>query len=192
MRVQVCALSVSAVCGGLALALNDARSELIDTSHLYYQGQFENLDATKNSIFGTARIESSQIKGHLRSGGDPAYRSKEFANWFLIYGSNGHPLNPTTLKLRYQRMPNGSASAMMESDALTRQLQKFDAKAFVTVALGHIRSKKPGYFSRSVGAVTYEARPFRLSKAECLPCHSGMKLGDPVAIGVWATVPVNK
>ena len=38
----------------------------------------------------------------------------------------------------------------------------------------------------------HEVRPVRLSKKECLSCHPGMKLNDPVALIVYSTAPFVK
>lgn len=165
------------------MAVAESRKELVDASHAYYQSQFDNLELTKSGVFGTARVELSKIKSHARSGGDPAYRSKEYANSFVIYGNHGLQLDGK-LEVRYHRFANGD---LRSPDLKPNSMQEFVqqvAKRFLA-----------GNFSpviKQVGDTTLEARPFRLSKPECISCHSGMKIGDPVAIGVWIIAPKKK
>ena len=65
---------------------------------------------------------------------------------------------------------------------MTKQIRKKVAAANLGQDFDFETAKHYGY-----------AKPLKLTKKECLPCHQGMKVGDTVAISVFTHVkPDNK
>lgn len=152
---------------------------LVEASDAYYQSQFANLEFIKMGKFGTSRVEISQINAHGRDGGDPAYRSKAWYSSVSIYGSHGKPLTPKTLSRRYSRFANG------ESVIAPKEFPQFATDKVLADAIMRFSSAKAEPLVIRRKSAYAEIRPVRLSKSECLKCHTDMKLGDPVALMVY-------
>jgi hypothetical protein len=169
---------------------NGERTALIDKMHAYYVKQFDDLKMTKEGVFGTSRIESSKIKNHDRSGGDPGYQSKDWYNTVQIYGSHGKPLVAGKTEFRYNRLPNGLPYGYKEVDMAYRTPSESRAMASVKAGLIDTAVKRWASGNHSPCGATYghvymEARPILMDKKECLSCHTGMKLNQPVAVMVY-------
>ncbi|MBL8064487.1 MAG: hypothetical protein JNM34_01385 [Chthonomonadaceae bacterium] len=176
---------------GLASHIPPSATKLIDATHSYFQSQFDNLELTRSGKFGMSRIEVSSIGSHVRSGKDPSYSNKEYATSFRIFGSSGHPLSPETVALRYSRFPGGGHS----DDSLASRswaIPGFDeGKKIKTIVAGLAKGVSwPVQGPKS--KLIWQARPIVLSKKECLSCHSGLLVGDPVAIAVYVLNPIVK
>ena len=167
-----------------------SRSALIDQMHAYYVKQFDNLKMVKDGLFGTSRIESSKIKEHYRDGGDPGLQSKEWFNIVQIYGNHGNPLQSEKLELRYSRTPNGLPAGYKEAELVPKdpaeaQKQTRAKARLIETAVKRWASGKIGPWGAQFGGIYMQVRPLQLDKSECLDCHRGMKLGDPVAAMVY-------
>ena len=162
----------------------ESAPEIVDRMHRYYVSAFENLEMNQSGKFGTSRVEMSQIGNHVRHGGDPAYGNKDWLSAVTIYGNKGKTLNAKTIELRYTRMPNGSRS---NPTAKLPNTLEFVAKAVKVFADPNRTSLVMNH-----GAAYFEARPIRMTKKECLSCHTEQKLSDPVAIMLYFVEPKAK
>lgn len=176
---------------GLSASTPDERSrkELVDAMHNYYVSQFENLTMTKEGVFGTGRVEQSKITNHVREGGDPGYARRDWMNSVTIYGNHGRPLKPGQVTQRYSRFTNGSPGSNEFTASDARLIGKAH-KEIVAEATKAYSSGRVGNLTKKAGSTFLEARPIRLTKKECFPCHEGMKKNDPVAIMVYTMTPV--
>ncbi|MBX7134311.1 MAG: hypothetical protein K1X67_16685 [Fimbriimonadaceae bacterium] len=152
---------------------------LVKASDTFYQGQFANLKLAQMGKFGVSRIESSQIKTHSNLSVDPAVRSKTWMSSVQIFGSHGKPLDVRMLSRRYYRSPTTLAAIKPKS------VPNFASDAILADAIRRfsLPNTKPVVMRRD--SFYSEIRPVRLSKPECLKCHTDMKLGDPVALMVY-------
>lgn len=189
-RVMVTGATALAVIAVTAQNGNAERSALIDKMHTYYVKQFDNLQMTKDGVFGASRIESSKIKHHGRSGGDPGYESKDWYNMVQIYGNHGQPLVPDKMVLRYSRLPNPLPAGYKEAEMVpknpadARDLPKVKA-GLVQTAANRWKKGDMAPWGTQYGHVFMQVRPIVLDKSACLGCHTGMKLGQPVAAMVY-------
>lgn len=181
-RVLVWASPLCVVAIGLCLQPKAARTEteLIDRMHAYYQSQFDNLEMVKSGLFGTARIETSKIKGHLRQGGDPGYDPPGFTTYVSIFGNHGSRIDPSTISNRYHRL-QGPERVRIQERPDPKKVEELLAKAAEAASKG----KKSALSVRSNGW-RIEIRPIVLSKPECLKCHAPLKQRDAVALAMYS------
>lgn len=150
---------------------------IVDKAHAYFVEQFENLAPTKFGRFGTSRIETTKIKGHFREGGVPAKASGPSFT-VTIYGNRGKPID-SKLEKRYSMWRQSTAkdsplpNTTVDKITLLRAFNEFNKK----------NVNKYVVLSRTDYV---DIRPIRLSKRECLNCHTGMRQGDIVALSVYA------
>ena len=176
-------LSFAVVYAGSVMG-EPTRSEVIQQMDDYYQAQFADLELTNKGMFGTSRIESSDIRNHGRQGGDPGYSAKEWSTAVTIWGNRGKPLDAQKMERRYSRLPNRSAATDRMEVGDAEELESFvrnSAKKFSA------RLKKPT--SLELGTRYFEARPILLSNRKCLSCHSSSRLNDPIAVIVYSVSP---
>src|SRR6185503_2205305 len=159
-------LGIAVVSGATSLS-GPTRSEVVQQMDDYYQAQFANLELTEKGMFGTSRVESSQIRNHGRDGGDPGYKAKEWSTAVSIWGNHGKPLDPEKIERRYSRLPNRSAIDDKSGANDGAQYEAFIRKAAKKFSTGF---KKPT--SLELGSRYFEARPILLSNRKCLSCHS--------------------
>lgn len=151
----------------------------------YYQNQFADLELVKAGMFGTSRVERSEIEHHRRQSGDPGYGSENWVSTVSLFGCKGKPLNAASLSSRYHRLPNGeSAVAPQDFPHIDESVLASAVKRFASPKAKPLVIRRKGVFA--------EIRPVRLSKPECVSCHSGSKLGDPVAMMVYVVSPRKK
>lgn len=169
----------------------DPRKKLIDTMHQYYVGQFDNLDMTKDGYFGVSRIESSLIRNHSRSGGDPGYKSDGFSTAVQIYGNHGKSMTLENVSLRFSRYPGSPPSGyrlpLTESASIRKVYNGLIVDSVKSFAKGNLAP-----LVKSVDTTVMEARPLTITKPECLSCHTEVKKGGAVAIIVYTTTPFVK
>ncbi|MFZ4507108.1 MAG: hypothetical protein ACOYON_05345 [Fimbriimonas sp.] len=150
---------------------------VVNKVHNHFKARFDDLSATKKGLMGTSRVELDLVKGHYTRSTPPGYDENGWTVGIAMYGTHGKPLKGNKLELRYSRFskvagPRGSGLAFAR-EALV-QLQR-DPRRVIT-------KQKEG--------VRWVARAFTLTKPACLPCHSGMKVGDPVLVGVYTVAPI--
>lgn len=188
MIVKSLALALSAAAVAATAYAPDPRHELVVQSHDYYQKQFDNLMLNDKDMFGTSRVEWSKIKNHARQGGEPMFGSEIWHNWIVFYGNHGKPLD-SNAEIRYRRSPNGTHAGQRIPDV---KPTVEESQAFAERTIAALNKGKKGPFLFRKGDFVIEALPFRLSSDKCLSCHTGMKVGDPVALGMYYTVPYEK
>ncbi|GEM_PF-6805207 len=182
-RVEMIAVTVMALC---ALQADFRRPEDVVTAmDAYYQSQFADLELAKAGIFGTSRVESSEIGHHRRQGGDPGYRSEAWVTTVSLFGCRGESLKAATLSNRYRRLPNGTSAVEPED------FPKIDEGVLASAVKRFASTKAKPLVIRKKD-VFVEIRPVRLSKRECLSCHSWAKVGDPVALMLYVVSPKKK
>src|SRR5689334_2966637 len=109
--ITVTLLGLLIVSGGV-----DSRRQTIDLMDHYYQTQFADLEMIKEGVFGTSRVETSNIKNHSRKGGDPGYNPKEVVTEVKIFGNEGKKLDPGSIRQRFHRLRSpGKAGDPMAS-----------------------------------------------------------------------------
>ncbi len=59
---------------------------------------------------------------------------------------------------------------------------RFDVDTLIKAAAKESLQGNAGPFTHQSNGWTLQIRRVNLSKTECLPCHQGQKLGDPVAL----------
>lgn len=192
MRKAAIPLLALGVIASNVLAQHDdeaAAKAVVDQAHDYYVKEFNDLALAKEGVFGTARIERSEIKNHRRDGGDPSYRNDKFQSTVWIYGAHGKSLSSGAVTQRYGRSPSSVPSGYQpaKSKASTLNVPKFVEAA---VSAWTKRGARP--LVKWDQGVRLEARPILLSKKECLNCHKGMKLGQPVAVMVYQLAQLEK
>lgn len=140
-----------------------------------YQETFDDLSLIGENRFGISRLESTDIVKH-------AVRAKskvegyDFGYSLTIYGNKGDMLNADTMKRRYHRLQLPSFSVVIpDADRPKIPAHRLE----FTKQL--LRGKNPSGVLK-VGNVVYVLRPIRLSKKECLNCHTSNRLNDPIAI----------
>lgn len=140
-----------------------------------YQETFDDLSLIGDNRFGISRLESTEIAKH-----EVRAKSKvegyDFGYSLSIYGNKGERLNADTMKRRYHRLqyPSfGIAIADADRPKIPAHRKEFTQQL--------LRGKNPSGVLK-VGDVVYVLRPVRLSKKECLSCHTANKLNDPIAI----------
>ena len=193
MRILACAISTGIACSAAFSGQQkpESREQLLDRMHVYYVKQFEDLEAVKRGEFGVSRIEKNDIKKHARRGGDPGLASRDWSNVVEIYGNHGMPLIPGEVTQRYSRFPNrvysGTNTAPYDMKAATEARLEL-----VNTAVKSWRNPEPKPIGKSIGTLRLEARPILLTRKECLSCHKGMKLNQPVALMLYSVVPFTK
>jgi hypothetical protein len=150
-----------------------------------YQEVFDDISLIdKDNRFGVSRLEGSSITGHgsgrKRYGQVPGHTVG-----VVIYGNKGKPMEPGAYGQRYSRFPfPGHRGAAPDLLVVGRSVAKKAVAAYSKGNLAPVVAKS--------GLVTVEAHPIRLTKKECLSCHGGMKVGDPVAVIVVSSAPSQK
>lgn len=146
-----------------------ARVRIVEEVHRKLQSQFDDLKNLDKG-FGVSRIEINKVLRHP-IGSPGGYDEDGWRVGIGIYGNDGKPLDAAKLKLKYTRFGAESAVRVVENPA---------ADALKKFAKGQT---EPYVWRR--GDMVVEARFFRLTDKKCLGCHTGMKLNDPVAIGIY-------
>ena len=159
----------------------------IEEADKYYQALFLDPALTAKGSFGVNRVIGSEMEGHNGSGTDPLYGRKDLGSMVFIYGNGGKRLNPATIRQRFFRSPNPalvwlSRSKTPHADENSyARIQSEVESAIKEAAKKSLTSDVKSFTRQSIGR-TLEIRRVNLSKMECLPCHTGQKLGDPVAL----------
>ncbi len=140
-----------------------------------YQETFDDLSLIGENLFGVNRSETSKIERHIVRARSKV-KGYDFSFSLTIFGNKGMPLNADSMENRYSRWADPSFTmAMSQSD---RPKIPAHRKEFTKQLLS---GKNPSGVLK-VGNVVYVLRPVRLSKKECLSCHTANKLNDPIAI----------
>lgn len=162
----------------------ESRKAHTDRVHDEFKALFEDMSLVEKGMLGVSRLETLGLDAH--GGGRPksaVARSTDWRTIVEIYGAKGAPLSPTTITVRYHNwMASGSRMSRnsIDSSELARQ------------AVKKLAAGEKGPFIAKSDETEVDLRPIRLSKKECLSCHKGMKLNDPVALlAVW-TAPKPK
>ena len=181
------ALSLWVVVG--AVGPGASKSEkLVDKMHDHYVERFNDLEATKRGVFGASRVESDNINSHHKPGGDPGYDPEGFQTTVAIFGAHGKPLTTSNLSLRFSRHPG----PVKNDERLPAPPARKDNRSELDKGKGVVKkwAKDGGKpVTAKEGETLWEARPIRLTKKECVSCHAGMKLNDPVAVIVYRVTP---
>lgn len=145
-----------------------------------FQEQFRDLALVEKGIVGMSRMESASIIRH--GGGAPgrAIRNKEFRLAVFIFGNRGSRLDFKTVRTGYARPAFGGGPEVIRFNYKDPTLKE---------AIKRFQDRKVNSVVVKRGVVRWELRPVRLSKKECLSCHKGMMLGNPVAVMVYGTAP---
>ncbi|HRF61066.1 MAG TPA: hypothetical protein PLH94_14270 [Fimbriimonadaceae bacterium] len=173
MRILLVALPLALI-GAAATqpGSESARSQIVEEIHTKLQDQFNDLTDLDRG-FGVTRIETNQITRHP-VGNAGGYQVDGWTTGIQIFGNDGKRLDAAKIKSKFVRFGGGSAAKVVANPA-TEALKK--------LAKGE---KEPFVWRR--GDAVVEARFFRLTEKKCLGCHADMKLGDPVAIGIYRSV----
>ncbi|GMV88421.1 MAG: hypothetical protein AMXMBFR81_13520 [Chthonomonas sp.] len=188
----------------IALALAPAQEPTVtDLLHAYYDGVFQDLSLTEGkwveveqngkavrrwqpARFGVSRIRGTPVVGqHYLDWTALSRKAAEEAKangveyFATVYGNGGKPLSAETLAKRFGPEAVNSTSMNIKGINPDNHLK------FAKLALEPIR--KGSTLQRKVDTWMLEARGVFLSKPECLKCHAGMKVGDPVAVMVYGT-----
>lgn len=188
----------------IALALAPAQEPTVtDLLHAYYDGVFQYLSLTEGkwveveqngkavrrwqpARFGVSRIRGTPVVGqHYLDWTALSRKAAEEAKangveyFATVYGNGGKPLSAETLAKRFGPEAVNSTSMNIKGINPDNHLK------FAKLALEPIR--KGSTLQRKVDTWMLEARGVFLSKPECLKCHAGMKVGDPVAVMVYGT-----
>ncbi len=133
--------------------------------------------------FGVTRVESA-LKGHGLLGAHASDRparerlARVRSGWHVMVSclhNGGKALNPAAM----------SKDVLTWEEGLPRDWDTGIAKgSFAEIT-------RLGRSSRKVNGWYVEARAVRMSKRDCLSCHTWGKLGDPVGIMVYAVRPKN-
>lgn len=184
-------LALGVVASNVLAQHNDeaAAKAVVDEAHNYYVKEFNDLSLAKDGVFGTARIEISEIKNHRRDGGDPSYRDDKFQSTVWIYGAHGKPLLSGSVSNRYSRSPGAVPAGYRPAINKTARV---NVASFVEKAVSAWAKSGAKPFVKWDQGLRLEARPIVLSKKECLSCHKGMKLGQPVAVMVYQLARLEK
>jgi len=162
----------------------NVRRQFVDVIDAFVQERFLDLSATEKGEFGVSRIESNMIDAHFKRTNPPVKKDGLGAG-VAIYGAKGKALKPENLQHRFSRWGHDSAVPPERLRKLMVDLKQISA----TVSEF---AKDPKMERKEFARNPYYAqiRPVRLSKRECLSCHQGMKLGEPVALVVYTILPM--
>lgn len=162
-----------------------ARRRFVDEIDKALQERFIDLSETEKGRFGISRIEANMIDAHFKRT-NPPVRKDGLSGGIAIYGSKGKPLDPKTMQVRFSRWSGSSAGIPPE------QMRKLmvDLKEISATIPGFKRDKKLDRKEFARKPYYAQIRPIRLSQSECLSCHKGMSLGDPVALAVYTALPL--
>jgi len=163
---------VDALQAGFQSALNDlSMNELHDTIIKDRDGK---VTTVKMAQFGLARTPPAMIvhDGVMRNTNTPAQIGVEggVVEFFAV-SSLGKPLEAHKMTLHTDVGPFAFRATKQDTHAIL---------AFAERARNAF-AKKSSY-SGTLLDCDAEARPLKLSKPECLPCHKESKVGDPLAI----------
>ncbi len=177
---------------------------VVDLLHAYYDGVFQDLSLTEGkwvegevngkkvprwqpARFGVSRMRGTPVVGqHYLDWTALSRKAAEEAKangveyFATVYGNGGKPLSADTLAKRF-----GPEAVNSTSMLFNKGIDPDNHLKFAKLALEPIR--KGSALQRKVDTWMLEARGVFLSKPECLKCHAGMKVGDPVAVMVYGT-----
>ena len=128
-------------------------------------------------IFGVRRVPTIPVlhNGVLRDSDVPMTFGTD--TWKVDYyavSNSGKPLSQ-----RHMHFHTGFGSfAGAHPEQLSKEVVEFADKALPAFSKGNV-------FPGKINGLEAQARPLRLSKAECLSCHKASKIGDPMAIIVY-------
>lgn len=177
------AVALASVASTSGSAPDKQIDKIIGEMDAKYQALFADLTLTKDGTFGIGRVEMDEIKSHGRKPSRP--ETPGFMTNVSIFGNEGKPLSSDRLDRRYTKDING----------VTHRRDKGEGRAEYELALKAVKGWSKGGHQpvKAVrGDVFFEARPVLLSKKECIDCHKGMKLNQPVAVMVYAVAPTGK
>ncbi|MBL8048554.1 MAG: hypothetical protein JNJ45_07730 [Chthonomonas sp.] len=120
-----------------------------------------------------------------------------------VFGYTGYPnkVDGTEMRLRYS---DGTMSPLQRWEELEKkdwnevtqkqyqqwqdQFEKLEAQAkdFAHEASATIAGRHDAIVTKDLGPVMLRAKAIRLDNKECMSCHGDMKLGDPLAVMVYA------
>lgn len=187
---------------------NQKADAFINTLHSGFVSRFEDLSEftkdgevmgfeevlkyRKHPRFGVSRLPDSKIKSHGSNVRSPLSNGNDFYYHTTIFGASGRPLTPNNIRVRYTR----------RSEFLSRapySLAK-DSPSHKPINIHSLAKKVVGQWSKSPakpvrikdGVRILEVRPVKLSNKDCLKCHVGMKVGDPVAAIAYNLIPIVK
>jgi len=167
----------------------------IDALQRGYQSALDNLDMTK-----MREIVSRDANGKtIKIKAPPTFGVNRTPTFFMLHDSairdTGVPSFVQTpgVQLLFwavsaQGKPLATGKLIVHKDnatdapAPTAALTK-DLLAFATAALPSMAGKD--LYSGQIEGNDAQARPLRVSKAECLPCHQESKVKDPLAIMIY-------
>lgn len=167
--------------------VKDVRLEVIDLADRFYQSRFIDKELTSKGVFGVNRVVSSKIEAHGMETADPAYGRRDVGSSVYIYGNKGKSLNSRLIVMRYHRLMNPTKDGEVkpgDTRGIIRIVQppKDAIDILVREAAKKSIAGNPGPFTKDSNGWLLQVRRVNLSKSECLPCHKGQKLGDPIAL----------
>ena len=146
-----------------------------------FQEQFRDLALVDQGFMGMNRIDRALITKHGGGAIPRATVKKDILLTVLIFGNKGKKLDFATVQTRFVRPAFGEGSEKIKFNHKDPTLKE---------AIKRFQDRKVNSVTVKRDAVRWELRPVRLSKQECLSCHKGMKMGDPVAVMTYGTTPV--
>lgn len=157
----------------------ESRRQFIEKLDKHYQERFLDLDGIKDGRMGLSRVEMNDIKDHALRRAVSTSEATLYAN-VTIYGAHGKPLKDDNLRLGYSlgsvrtNLPPGKLRELVISlKDVTASIPRFQ------------KDRKLDRIEINRLPIYAQLRPVRLSRAECLSCHVGMKIGDTVAIAAY-------
>lgn len=167
---------ISRIHAGIQKALEDlAATESRTVTGVNFKG--EKTTMTVPATFGLRRVPTVTVlhNGVLRDSGVPAFQpSPNYRLDYFAVSRTGKPLQVGRMRLQDDFKP----AYIDINHGLEKEILEFADRSLAVL-------KKKDVYSGTVGDMKTTARPLRLTKAECLKCHSGSKIGDPLAIMVY-------
>ncbi|MBV6459156.1 MAG: hypothetical protein HONBIEJF_02299 [Fimbriimonadaceae bacterium] len=163
------------------------RREFVDEIDRIVQERFMDLSATQKGEFGISRIESNMIEAHFKRT-SPPIKKHGLGAGIAIYGAKGKALDVGPLECRFLRW---SAWAGGPNSGKLRKLT-LDLKEIAATVPEFSRDRKLDRKEFARKPYYAQIRPIRLSKKECLPCHKGMSIDEPVALAVYTILPTGE
>jgi hypothetical protein len=159
--------------------------------HRKFQSDFEDLDPVLASHCGFTRVDyfsyhpSDILRAEPGKKIDPQHKRFPIhasdASLFAAFSRRGKSLQEGELELYFVV---GGGSALAENNNKPPKLWGEIGK-WAHESAKSLRDNPDGFAVRMFQDRSFEAHMIRLTKEECLPCHQGMKLGDPVAVMVY-------
>lgn len=144
-----------------------------------FQEQFRDLTLVEKGFVGMSRLDRVVITKHGGGATPRAIVKKDIRMAVFIFGNEGKKLEFTSIKKRFER-PAIGGDERVEFEQRDPTLKE---------AIKRFQNSKVNSVVVKRGVVRWELRPVRLSKKECLSCHKGMMLGNPVAVMTYGTAP---